>query len=75
MSGLPVDDWQFWVVSLLAIGGLALILRPLWASREDGCGTCTTNRPRSSETRVRLTLRRTERADSSAGGPDVEPRS
>jgi len=41
---MPYDDWQFWVVTLLAVGGLALVIRPLLPRRKGnvGCGTCPT---------------------------------
>lgn len=28
--GLPVNDWQFWAVTLVALAGLALVVRTLW---------------------------------------------
>lgn len=39
---MPWNDWQFWVVTVLALGGLALVLRPLLPSRSNSgrCGTC-----------------------------------
>lgn len=39
---MPWTDWQFWVVTILALGGLALVLRPLLPSRSSSgrCGTC-----------------------------------
>ncbi len=41
---MPYDDWQFWVVTLLAIGGLAMVIRPLLPRRKDDprCGSCPT---------------------------------
>lgn len=39
---MPWNDWQFWVVTVLALGGLVLVLRPLLPSRSSNgrCGTC-----------------------------------
>ena len=39
----PIGDWQFWIVSLIALAGLALVLKPLWpfgARSGDGCSGC-----------------------------------
>lgn len=41
---LPVGDWQFWVVSLIAVGGAWLVVKPLVARKgkaEPGCANCT----------------------------------
>ena len=35
----PIGDWQFWVVSFIALAGLLFILKPLWPSR-DRSGGC-----------------------------------
>lgn len=41
---MPFDDWQFWVVTLVALGGLVLVIRPLLPKKNaaPGCGTCPT---------------------------------
>lgn len=42
-SGLPLGDWQFWVVSGVALGGVVLAIRPLLASSRGSappCGGC-----------------------------------
>lgn len=31
---LPMGDWQFWVVSVLALAGLAWLARPFWPGRK-----------------------------------------
>lgn len=43
---LPIDDWQFWAVSVVALGAVWLLLRPILASKSsDGCDTCAPRRP------------------------------
>ena len=39
---MPWDDWQFWIVTILALGGLLLVVRPLLPSRRgaERCGSC-----------------------------------
>jgi len=39
---LPTGEWQFWVVSAIALAAGLLILRPLLASRRSStpCGGC-----------------------------------
>ena len=41
---MPWTDWQFWVVSIFALGGLVFIVRPLFPSRKGSaaCGGCPT---------------------------------
>lgn len=41
---MPLDDWQFWVVTLVALGGLALVVRPLLPKKGAAprCGSCPT---------------------------------
>ena len=35
----PIGDWQFWVVSIIALAGLFVVLKPLWPSRDrSSCG-------------------------------------
>ena len=39
---MPLGDWQFWVVTLLGLGGLYLVIRPFLPRKKkgDGCPTC-----------------------------------
>jgi hypothetical protein len=41
-SSIPLGDWQFWVVSLIALAGVAVVARPLLASKSPSppCGGC-----------------------------------
>lgn len=58
----PLDNWQFWVVSVAAVGGLVMVLKPWWPSRkQDGCNGCGSNPSRRRTPKVRLTLKRTDR--------------
>lgn len=41
ISGLPVGDWQFWVVSVLALGGVVLVLRPLLKTARSPVPPCS----------------------------------
>ncbi len=34
MPPLPFDDWQFYIVTITAIGGLWMLKRSLWPSRK-----------------------------------------
>ena len=34
MARLPIDDWQFYIVTLVAIGGLWMLKRTLWPGRK-----------------------------------------
>lgn len=59
MFGLPIDDWQFWVVSAIAVWGGWMVVRMFWPSRksEGACPSCAsgsaaTRKPR----KVRLTV-------------------
>ncbi|MFZ9691207.1 MAG: hypothetical protein ACO3EP_04130 [Phycisphaerales bacterium] len=44
---IPLGDWQFWVVSLIALAGVALVVRPLFASKSTtpACGGCAKSAP------------------------------
>jgi hypothetical protein len=33
---MPVDDWQFWVVTMIAIGAVAVVLRPFLRLAKQG---------------------------------------
>ncbi len=37
LAGLPIGDWQFWVVTIIALAAGAFLLRPLW-SKARGSG-------------------------------------
>ena len=57
----PLGDWQFWVVSIIALAGLFVVLKPLWPSRDrTSCGGCNAKSPAKNSRRVRLTLGRTD---------------
>ena len=43
LAALPVDDWQFWVVTALAAGAAAMVVLPLLPKRggkPDACPGC-----------------------------------
>ncbi|MCC6907683.1 MAG: hypothetical protein IT430_07070 [Phycisphaerales bacterium] len=41
MDGLPLGDWQFYVVTAAALGGIWLIVRPLLGRPgNSGCPNC-----------------------------------
>ena len=46
-SSMPFGDWQFWIVSLVALGGVALLVRPLLPSKTPAppCGGCAKSAP------------------------------
>ncbi|MBX3355039.1 MAG: hypothetical protein KF724_05005 [Phycisphaeraceae bacterium] len=48
MASLPVGDWQFWLVTLLAIGAAIAIVRPLLPSRgrKATCPGCSADAPK-----------------------------
>jgi membrane protein implicated in regulation of membrane protease activity len=62
LAALPVDDWQFWVVSALALGAAALVVRPLLPKRggkPDACPGCPSGDAAAKpprEKRVELTV-------------------
>ena len=37
---MPVSDWEFWVVSVIALGGLFMLLRPI-IRRKGVRGSCS----------------------------------
>ena len=47
VSSITLGDWQFWVVSLIALAGVALVVRPLFASKSPTppCGGCAKSSP------------------------------
>lgn len=58
----PVGDWQFYIVTLVAIGALFLVVRPFWPRRKKpGCGGCGITAPAT-------------RPGSAAGDPPSRPR-
>ncbi|MHC4833885.1 MAG: hypothetical protein ACYTFH_08375 [Planctomycetota bacterium] len=40
-SGLPLGDWQFWVVTAIALAGVTLVVRPLLPSSKSSTTSCT----------------------------------
>ena len=42
LAGLPWGDWQFWLVTALALGAAVAIIRPMLPSRQKkaGCPGC-----------------------------------
>lgn len=40
LASLPLDDWQFWVASVLALGGVLLVLRPFLPRRRGAKQNC-----------------------------------
>ena len=55
---MPIDDWQFWIVSLLALvalGFVAKLLLPL-KSRKVRCGGCPSNQTKDGENEKRASL-------------------
>lgn len=36
----PIDDWQFWAVTLIGLGVLGLMLRGVLQGRKRGCAGC-----------------------------------
>lgn len=46
-ASIPIGDWQFWIVSLAALAGVALLVRPLIASKSSTppCGGCAKSSP------------------------------
>ncbi len=55
---MPANDWQFWVVTLLAIGALALVAWPLLAIRRSRGSCCRggAGTSRAGPTRTKLTI-------------------
>jgi hypothetical protein len=46
MSGLPLDDWQFWVVSAIALGAVAVAWWRIVSRAVEGdapCDRCAAN--------------------------------
>ena len=37
---LPLNDWQFWIATLLALGAVALIVRPLIPRKKSTKSAC-----------------------------------
>lgn len=48
MAGLPLDDWQFYVVSAAFLAATWLIVRPLWPRQDasGGCPNCASSEPK-----------------------------
>jgi hypothetical protein len=62
---MPMNDWQFWIVTAFAAIGLWFLARPFLASRKSraedaSCPHCTSSAPsgKSKRRRVLLTIER-----------------
>ncbi|MGA1018609.1 MAG: hypothetical protein ACO3YY_11580 [Phycisphaerales bacterium] len=61
-AGLPVGDWQFWVVTAIALTGAVLVVRPLLPSRSStpppcgGCGGASRRSPSGASVKATLTI-------------------
>jgi hypothetical protein len=58
---MPWSDWQFWIVSVLALGGLWIMARPFLPWRKgDGsapaCPNCASGSASAKPRRVALTI-------------------
>lgn len=53
---MPVDDWQFWTVTALALGAFALIARPLFPRRRGQADCCGGPGSRAKPKRTALTI-------------------
>ncbi len=55
---MPIDDWQFWIVTVLALAALVLVIRPLipYKSATPRCGSCPSTDSDGSPSRTRATL-------------------
>ncbi len=55
---IPFEDWQFWVATILAFGGLVAIVRPLLPSkrRANSCPSCPSNTPKQATNHHAATL-------------------
>jgi hypothetical protein len=59
---MPLNDWQFWIVTLAAAAALSVILwrRRPWRSASGRCPSCASgeSNSRSSKRKVALTIER-----------------
>ncbi len=61
--GVPLDDWQFYVVTALALVSLWLVVKPFVASRREGggggggCHSCGGGPSATRRRRVTMTIR------------------
>ena len=55
---IPIHDWQFWVATVLAIGALVVVVRPLLPSKRKGasCPSCPSANPKTPSTEHIATL-------------------
>ncbi|MDC0429098.1 hypothetical protein OAL71_00825 [Phycisphaerales bacterium] len=55
---MPIDDWQFWLVSLLALLALGFVAKPLFPmkSRQARCGGCPSNKSDDDAQKKRASL-------------------
>ena len=46
---MPIDDWQFWIVTILALTAVVLVIRPLipYKSAAPRCGSCPSADPKA----------------------------
>ena len=53
---MPYDDWQFYVVTLAALAGAWLIVRPFLGSRKGsgGCPSCSDGKTRPKRTKLTI---------------------
>ena len=62
---LPLDDPQFWLVSALALGALALFLRPYFRRRRGGASEPACPHCAAGQAAARGSARRAARSSSS----------
>ena len=58
--GVPLDDWQFYVVTALALTSLWLVVKPFLPShkkRGGGCHACSGGPPAAGRRRIPMTIR------------------
>ena len=58
--GVPLGDWQFYVVTALALTSLWLVVKPFVGSRgkgDGGCHTCGGGAAATRRKRVTMTIR------------------
>ena len=52
---MPYDDWQFYVVTLAALAGAWLVVRPfLGSKKEGGCPSCSSTKTRPKKTKLTI---------------------
>ena len=55
---MPFGDWQFWIVTLLGVGGAYLVIRPFLPqrNRSDGCTHCASGAAAKKKPKRRVAL-------------------